>query len=73
MMRLRRFAIAVLASVTIVVGSLATPSTASAMDCRSAAVVGDFYHFTAWALWLMGSSESRYWSGKAAGIMVGCG
>ena len=73
MTTLRRFAIAMLASATVVAGSLATPSTASAMDCMYARTVEDLYDFTAWALWLMGSSESGYWSGKAAGIMVGCG
>jgi hypothetical protein len=74
MMRLNRFAIAVLASATVVVGSLATPSTASAMDCMSAGVVEDIYTTTAWALTGMGRfAEAMYWLGKAHGIMAGCG
>ena len=54
MMRLKRFAITVLASATVAVGSLATPSTASAMDCTSAKVVENIYVTTAWALTGMG-------------------
>ena len=74
MMRLRRFAIAVLASVTIVVGSLATPSTASAMDCMSAGVVENIYTTTAWALTGMGMyAEAMYFLGKGEGIVAGCG
>ena len=74
MMRLRRFAIAVLASVTIVVGSLATPSTASAMDCTSAKVVENIYVTTAWALTGMGRyAEAMYFLGKGEGIVAGCG
>ena len=66
MMRLRRFAIAVLASVTVVVGSLATPSTASAMDCMSARVVEDLYSFTACRLIPFGQQRVRVlvWQGR---------
>ena len=75
MTRLRRFAIAMLAAATVVVGSLATPSTASAMDCRSARLVEDIYQMTAFAFFQLGMPISgAYWYGKAEAIITGaCG
>ena len=54
MTRLRRFAIAVIAAATVVIGSLATPSTASAMDCSSAKVLQGIYRMTGEAFFDMG-------------------
>ena len=75
MMRLRRFAIAVLAAATVVVGSLATPSTASAMDCNSAQVLKSIYYMTGEAFFYMGMpTNATYGYGRAAGIIDGaCG
>ena len=75
MMRSRRFAIAMLAAATVVVGSLATPSTASAMDCSTARVLQSIYYMTGEAFFYMGKPTSAtYWYGRAAGITDGaCG
>jgi len=75
MMRLRRFAIAVFAAATVVVGSLTTPSTASAMDCSSAQMLKSIYQMTGDALFYLGKfTNATYWYGRAAGIIDGgCG
>ena len=75
MTRLRRFAIAVFAAATVVVGSLATPSTASAMDCSTARVLQGIYRMTGEAFFYMGMpTNATYWYGRAAGIVDGgCG
>ena len=75
MMRLKRFAITVLAAATVVVGSLATPSTASAMDCSTATALKSIYYMTGDAFFYLGKwTSATYWYGRAAGIVDGaCG
>ena len=75
MTRPRRFAISMLAAATVVVGSLATPSPASAMDCSSARVLQGIYRMTGDALFYMGlSTNATYWYGRAHGVTDGaCG
>jgi hypothetical protein len=75
MARFRTFAIAVLAAFTVTVGSLAAPSTASAMpmSCAVRFQVSRSYYATAQVLYAVGAYEAaHFWAGKAYGILEGC-
>lgn len=72
MMRFRRFAIAAFAAGTIVAGSLAYPSTASALpiSCSLAKALAAMYEATGYAYGLAGNYLAfSYWYGKAAAVM----
>jgi hypothetical protein len=77
MARLRRFAMAALAAVTVAVGSLASATPASAaMSCQTALALHDIYMATGYIILGTNSSPTAsatasYWFGKASGILQG--
>ena len=75
MSRLRRFAIALLAAVTVAVGSLAVPAPASAMpmSCAVRYQLSRSYYATAQIFNALGDyATAMYWVGKSYGILEGC-
>lgn len=75
MTRLRSLAIALLAAFTIALGSLAAPTTATAMpmSCSVRYQLSRTYYATAQVLYALGDyTGGHFWAGKAYGIVEGC-
>lgn len=75
MARFKRLAIAVLAALTVAVGSLAVPASASAMpmSCTVRIQLARTYYATGQVFYALGDdANAYYWWGKAYGIVEGC-
>ena len=75
MTRLRRLAIALLATSTVAVGSIAVPTAASAMpmSCTVRKQLALSYYATGQVFYALGDDANAYfWWGKAYGIVEGC-
>jgi hypothetical protein len=73
--RLKRFAITMLAAVTVAIGGLTIVPTASAlpMTCQQREGLARSYWATGAAFYSVGAYvDAFYWIGKAEGLMVGC-